>query len=163
VDFAGNEPTDFGFGTEILPMEWFQSAKSQDERLFLAGRSLYFASDAGAAKLNNGLLAGAAINGVLTGLTLGISRNFVDTKLTVTHMMRESVLKQADEFGLKAAVRAGADPKAVLEFVERLAAEGKGATRFKELWFEDGRVDALSVVAVELAAGKSTNKQLGSL
>ena len=104
-------------------MAWFSSAHSRDERLFLAGRSLYFASDAGAATLNKGLLGGAALNGMLTGLTMGLSRFFVYTKFTVTHMMREAVLNEADEFGLKTAVRAGADPKMVMAYVERMTIE----------------------------------------
>jgi predicted Zn-dependent protease len=76
----------------------------------------------------------------------------VDTKLTVTHMVRNGLLKEADAFGLKAAVRAGADPKVVLAYVERMAAEKEGVTKFKELWFEDGRVNALFVVAGDLIA-----------
>lgn len=160
ADFGENEPLNFGAGWELLSLAWFSSAQSGDERMFLAGRSLYFASDAGAATLNKGLLGGAAINGVLTGLTMGLSRLFIDTKLTVTHVMRQGVLKEADEFGLRAAVRAGANPKKVMAYVERMAIEKANLTKFKELWFEDGRVMALAAVAVELTGGVSPGKLL---
>lgn len=158
ADLGENEPLDFGVGWELLSLAWFSSAHSRDERLFLAGRSLYFASDAGAVTLNKGLLGGAALNGVLTGLTMGLSRLFVDTKLTVTHMMREGVLKEADEFGLRAAVRAGANPKLVMAYVERMTIEKVKSTKFKELWFEDGRVMALAAVADALTGEHSPAK-----
>jgi hypothetical protein len=150
VDVGTYEVANFGLGLEILSTSWFDSTHNRDERLFLAGRSLYFASDAGAARINKGLLGGAALNGILTGLTMGISRRFVDTKFMVTRMMRSGVFKEADDFGLRAAVRAGADPKMVLAYVQRMAKEKENATDFKELWFEDGRVEALAATVVNV-------------
>ena len=154
VDIGTFEPQNFGGGVEGLSLEWFSQAQSEDERRFLVGRSLFYTSDDGRDTLAKGLFAGAALNGVLTGLTLGWSRAFIDTKVTVTRLARSSVLKEADAFGLRVAVRAGANPNAIMAFVRRMALQKEAATPMKELWFDDARDTALERVSEQLEADR---------
>lgn len=154
IDIGGFEPRNYGVGMEVLSLDWFSQAQSEDERRFLVGRALYYTSDDGRDTLVKGLYAGAAANGVLTGLTFGLSRAFIDTKDTFTRIARSSVLKEADAFGLRVAVQAGAKPDVILSFVRRMALQKEAATPMKELWFEDARDVALERVSAKLVADR---------
>jgi len=145
-----DEPLNMGVGVELLPPNWLDAAKTDDERYFLSGRSLYYSSDAGQATLNRALIPGALLNATVRVFTLGLSRLVGEPMNSVVRMQRRSVLKEADAFGLQAAVRAGASPEKIMAFVNRLAAQKEKATAFQELWFEDGRADALAKVAAPL-------------
>lgn len=141
-------PTNWGMGVELVSVDWMSLAVQRDESLFVMGRSLYFSSDAGAQKLTDALYQGAALNGIATGLTLGLSRLVGDAKNGINALARSSNAKVADEFGMRAAVRAGADPARILAFVRRMNA--KKDLIWEEMRFSGDRIPALEKVAREL-------------
>lgn len=152
VDIGSYEPKNYGTGVEVLSLDWFIHAKSEDARRFLAGRAFYYSSDEGMEKISSQFYVGAVANGLIRVVTLGLSEFVVDAKDTFTRMARFSVLKEADEFGLRAAVTSGADPVVILAFVRYMASQKKEATAMEELWFEDAREEALAKVVANLAA-----------
>jgi hypothetical protein len=145
VELGHEVPFNVGTGVELLPVSWALTATNHDEMLFLLGRSLYFSSSDGALSLNRALFGGAFTNGLITGLTFGLSKFFVDTKQTFVSMTRSSHLKEADTFGFKAARRAGADPVKVMAFVRRMSTDK--LVTWEELRFGDGRLQALEILA----------------
>lgn len=101
-------------------------------------------------KLHNGQLIGAAINGLFTTATFGLSAFVGDVKNGATNLVRGRYLAEADAFGMQAAVRAGADPVKVLAGVRRMSTDA--ILPWSELKFGDGRVPALERLVAAMPA-----------
>lgn len=141
-----------GVGVEIINTRFLEYSTSKDALLFLMGRSLFYTSGPGANELNKVLMPSALLNGVLSGVTLGLSRAVVDTKEIATNGVRNQYQLEADAFGLRAAVLAGASPEVILHYVEALnkqEAKGEGALP-KDLRFDKARVAALKAEVLKL-------------
>jgi hypothetical protein len=143
-----------GTGIEIISKKWFDSAPGRDEQLFLAGRGLYYAADDGVDRIHNALLPGGLADKAMGPLKYVL----VSARDALIKSYREEAYPEADAFGFKAAVRAGADPQKVLSYVRRLSEEKEKATPFKELWFEGDRAAALEQVAKTVSVAGVTGK-----
>lgn len=146
------EPTDpdkfaknSGFSLEVLPLAWGLVPENEDERLFLMGRALYFVSGPGAGPLESSALAGKVAGGFVKGLTFGLGTMVYNPATTIYSVTRARMVGDADVFGFHAAVRAGADPKRILNFALNNAA--KAPYGIEELLFSAERVEAIRKLA----------------
>jgi hypothetical protein len=145
TDYAGQvaEPISGG-GVEVTPKSWLQLARNDDERAFILARSIYFTGAEGEAKLFHALLGGAAVSGVLKGLTFGLSALVIDPKTLAVRARRSANRAGADAFALRVMQRAGFDRHAALALAQRSLDEGGAWPRdCDELKFDAARLAAL--------------------
>lgn len=129
---------------ELTPISWTQLAGSEDEQAFILARSVYFTSGEGSGKLRTALFAGAAVNGVLRGLTFGLSGIIGDAKTGAVRARRNANQEDADAFALRLMKDAGYNPAAALEFARRSQSEGAAwPADCDELKFDASRVTKL--------------------
>ena len=143
------EPYNLGTGVEVIPLDFLAAAPDDDIMLFLLARSVYLTSAQGQESLNSGMAKGAAVNGILTGLTLGLSRLIVDTKDTFAVIARRNQMAAADAFALRVALNAGVNGDKVIAFAKSV----KGSPR-PDLKFDDERLLAMQSVLTLTSAQK---------
>lgn len=130
-------------GFEVTPRSWLQLARTEDERAFILARSLYFTGAQGDPKLRHAYYGGAAVSGVLRGLTFGLGNLIVDPKAIAVRLRRSADRKDADAFALNVMRRAGFDPLAALAFAQRSIDEGSAwPSEAEELRFDLDRLAA---------------------
>lgn len=137
------EPLNPGMAIEVLPLTYVAHATSSDEELFIVGRSLYFTSGDGAGKLRLGSAAGQFVRGMADMFTLGMAKIVYNAQEKAPEYVRAMLRKEADAFGLEAAVRAGASPGAILAFAERLSRPELAKSLPADLVFGQERLSAL--------------------
>jgi hypothetical protein len=129
---------------ELTPISWTQLAGSEDEQAFILARSVYFTSGEGSGKLRTALYAGAAVNGVLRGLTFGLSGFIGDAKTGAVRTRRGANQSDADVFALRLMKDAGYKPGAALDFARRSQSEGNAwPADCDELKFDASRIGKL--------------------
>lgn len=146
VDYSGRLKEAFNNfnGYEAIPRYWLTLARTEDERAFILARSLYFTGAEGEAKLRHAFYGGAAVSGVLRGLTLGLGNLIVEPRTIAVQLRRNGERSDADLFGLNAMRRAGFDPQAALQFAQRSIVEGgTWPSEADELRFDADRLAAL--------------------
>ncbi|MGZ8291001.1 MAG: hypothetical protein ACXW2U_14565 [Telluria sp.] len=125
TDFGGSTSEALASGAvEVTPRSWVQLARNRDERAFILARSIFFTGAEGEARLRHALYAGAAVSGVLRGLTFGVSGLIVDPKAIAVRVRRSANRADADAFALRLMQRAGFDRAAALALAERSVSEG---------------------------------------
>lgn len=148
------EVSNMGLGFEGLPFSWYSVASSDEEWAFVVSRSLYFTSDGGKSRLTVGLLTGAAANGLVKGLTFGISALVFDARVSVVGAVRRRYLSEADLFGLQVLDAAGMDVDKALAFAQRMSQEQALPSDLTELHFSAERLLALNTEASRLKAAR---------
>ena len=146
VDYSGRLKEAFNNfnGYEAIPRYWLPLARTEDERAFILARSLYFTGAQGEAKLRHAFYGGAAVSGVLRGLTLGLGNLIVEPKAIAVQLRRKGDRSDADLFALNVMRRAGFDPQAALQFAQRSMVEGgTWPSEADELRFDADRLGAL--------------------
>lgn len=132
---------------ELTPISWSQLAANQDEQAFILARSVYFTSGEGSGKLHTALFAGAAVNGVLKGLTFGLSGIIGDAKLGAVRVRRNANQSEADIFAVRLMKDAGYNPHAAIDFARRSQSEGDAwPADCNELKFDAARISKLQQV-----------------
>jgi len=149
------EPLNSGLGLESLPLTFVAWAQSDDEELFLMGRSLYFTSGEGGHKLRVGAAVGRFVRGMTDIVSGGLIKHAYNAQEKAPGLVRARYLNESDAFGLEAAVRAGADPRAILAFVERLSQPALKDKLPSDLVFTSARVAALRKVAAPFLSSPS--------
>lgn len=145
TDYSGRLKEAVGAGhVELTPKAWLQVTHGADERAFVLARSIYFTGAEGEARLRHALYGGAAVSGVLRGLTFGLSALVVEPKTLAVRARRSANRLDADAFALRVMTRAGFDPHAAVALARRSLDEG-GAWPgdCDELRFDAGRLAAL--------------------
>ena len=145
-DYSGRAKAAENFGgiVELVPASWAKLVRTPDELAFVLARSVYFTGGEGQHKLRHALYAGAAVSGVLGGLTFGLSNLVADPKRMAVQARRRLNRQEADAFALGLMRRAGFDVKAALAFARRSMEEGAiWPDECDELRFDQERLDAL--------------------
>jgi len=129
---------------ELTPISWTQLANNEDEQAFILARSVYFTAGEGRGKLRNALYAGAFLNGVLKGLTFGLSPIAGDAKMAALRARRRANQSDADVYALRLMKDAGYKPAAALAFALRSQTEGAAwPADCDELKFDAARIAKL--------------------
>lgn len=145
-DYTGiaKAPENFGGIVELVPTAWAKVVRTPDELAFVLARSVYFTGGEGQHKLRHALYAGAAVSGVLGGLTFGLSNLVADPKRMAVQARRRLNRQEADAFALELMRRAGFDLNAALAFARRSIEEGAiWPEECDELRFDRERLEAL--------------------